>query len=496
MARDDFERDREADCESSREAENASAHAVATENARAENTGNPPAETAVVFEETRKRAANVLAENECSTDRQVRDFAQEHGMIYVDARGHETAHEDFVRLQWTPHRRENIEVAQSHLAGSNAVFGELLVADEGLLSEKRIAALIRERISFPWMIEEELEGIESLCFGVASKMRGGLTKEDFVRHLKEELMRARTKYSYGIQYKYDVYKSIGIVPESLFPFLGMSDLRELLVKDDMDRGRVLRSVVDFGCGDGYLLKLWDEAVRGRNRRVGKFRQILSATTKIKDLDDRLKFLTHLRGTHACDESDRVYSKRERRRAILGIDLSRETVADLERHGIRGKALDISAPWREFSGSAKIRPASRDIVLTSYTLDRTHNPDQQLQNMSAACALGGRIIVISKTELDPRADGWQGRTENKQRRPQYSNTDLRSGDKITLLKKLKERMGQYGCRMTAVGRHPTKVICADCNTGNGGGPQNYSSLMMVFEKVADTTPLPRFRLLLS
>lgn len=419
-------------------------------------------------------------------DRQIADFAEANGLKYVAAGGFEKAHADFVRLLWTQPRRDMIEVVQSHLLKSNALFDGLLRDDAAAVGQ--IGAIIGAGISFPELIGDELEGIGLLAM---SERRGrdceGKEREDFAGVLapllREELCRMRTKYCYGIQYKFDVFKSVGIVPESLVPFLGMEDVHELLIKTDRRKGRVLRRVVDFGCGDGYLLRLWDGEIGGHNENVGLFQKVLPATAEIRSAADRIEMIECLRSTHHCDESDIIYGERDKRRAITGIDQSRECVADLERSRIRGRAADISAPWSEFQEATKIRTGSRDIVLTSYTLDRTHNPDRQLQNMVNACAPGGRLVIISKTELDPRGDGWQWRGGNKQRRPLYSTTDLRSADKIRLLTKLKRRMERYGCEMRSVGRHPTKVICADCNTGFGGGPQNYSSLVMVFEKVA-------------
>jgi len=168
----------------------------------------------------------------------------------------------------------------------------------------------------------------------------------------------------------------------------------------------LRRVVDFGCGDGYLLRLWDGEVGEHNENVGWFQKVLPAAMEIKSEKDRIEILAHLRSTYGCDESDVIYGERDKRRAITGIDQSRECVEDLERSRIRGRAADISAPWSEFQEATKIRPGSQDVVLTSYTLDRTHNPDRQLQNMVNACAPGGRLVIISKTDLDPRGDGWQ------------------------------------------------------------------------------------------
>jgi hypothetical protein len=195
---------------------------------------------------------------------------------------------------------------------------------------------------------------------------------------------------------------------------------------------------------------------------------------IESLLDRTK------KAYDCDGKDVIYEEQDIRRCLVGLDQSQESIKDLvESHKVKARVTDICSPWNDFSAASKIKPGSQDIVMTSHTLDRTQDPDRQLRNMVRSCAIGGQIVIVSKTGLSPVSDG---REKRRDKRLVFSETDLRSDNKITLLTKLQERLGKYGVEMRAVGKHPSRIISADCNTESG--PQKFSSLVIVGEKVGE------------
>lgn len=451
-------------------------------------------------------------------DAKLAEYAAERGIKFVEPTGYETKLAKFTKEKFEK-RRNNVanvlqvlfndasyinyflkgllEARQLYVEAGRETenYGsEVTVLQLSRKQERRAKWVLREavdgafkqlnKLTFPALAEEEVNEIKALRDGIINS-RYSPEMEKLVMKQCSKLI---TTYRYKVEAFMHTYRSRSFTPESVASLLGFKNIKDLFYRED----GTLRTVIDFGCGDGETLILMAEKVRKLAEIKEWLKMVLThqesgnfdlASKEIVDMATLM--ITDLADVEGGDYDQVATAPSvdvQIKSNFIGIDQASSFIDRLtENKNLGGRKADICAPWSDFRSDTRIQPGSADICITNLTFDRAHNRDALMENMARATKPGGKILIGLKSTFSSGSDGLSAKAGLALK--YNENNDWNVKDRIGLLdKKVIPLAEKFGLMPVAVGRHPCKVISTDCKTsGPGSGPQIYELMVVVFEK---------------
>ncbi len=427
----------------------------------------------LLIRETRK----AVSETERCKEKQQKNshlekFAKKHGVKVVYLPEDPQARGEFLDAEWTE-RKNAIRRVQEILEDQHTIKEEFLrVLRDGEKSHIRKRKIFLEKIKeaknelekieYQNLVRSEFSAIETLLMKIKKIVENGSYTSKSYEQMERLWDILLAHFRYQLEAMEDTYCSMGLSPEKKRQLLELPSSRDLYYTADGSR----KTHVDFGCGDGGSLK---QLIRDFYLRfgcpqevVGKFPGKLASKTIEKIRKSIAEYL---------DGTLRDVTLRDTDSHFIGIELAKEYIEDLEKHGIKAEKGNICARFNKLKRQTKgvIAENTTDIVESNFTLDRVEKPDRLVKNIAKTLKAGGRFIVTTKTIIDSESDG-----AGKRNSVQYSRKNKLKAKKATeTLEKLFECLRKHGLEPQTIAQTKMDIISSDCNTKNR--PKSFRAL---------------------
>ncbi len=455
-------------------------------------------------------------------------YAAKNDLEYIVPVGYEEKLDDFLG-KWTPGRvraikelndileedKRSIKYFQQNLRRARDQYKRQVNTARRSAQRNKIRENFKEKVAnafeenlgslhYPRVVEDQIREL-LMMRGEIVRRRFDEVIEEVVRVLCEQLLGI---YRYKLEADKETYRSRSFTATSFAQVTGHESVYEALYKPSGE----LKTIVDFGCGDGETLFQLAQGCKSAKRemkrqerrtREEEIRPLIMEEVyeefKMKNLGDfpwttmdrevRTRVLQILSNEIKIENK---HQEEEIKPKFIGIDQASAFVTRLnEEKGLTGRDGDICSSRHEFVTETQIMPKSADIAITILTVDRAKSKKNLFANIAGSLVEGGLAVIAMHPEYDAKSDP-SGEKDEFILYGDYDEEDWDlSGQNITVfLDKLLPQLKKTGLKPVRLARHQCRVISVDCEIeGKRRGPQSYNMVVVVCKKESPQEEMP-------